>query len=185
MPPSSLLPTRLPAFRLLVLGIVLGLVVLILGPAQSPAAASTTSASAGTGSAGEDSDASRPPDGKTIVYGIPGLTINDIDPVRTPNLYELFSNGSAANLNVRTIGSATCPGSGWLSMGAGARAEAGPPIDPEDEGNKSACPPLSAPSTSDEAVEQALEQAEGSTPAGGSADTSSDEDLAESSANGT
>ncbi|MGO2648555.1 MAG: hypothetical protein ACTH96_10295, partial [Brevibacterium aurantiacum] len=205
MPPSSLLPTRLPAFRLLVLGIVLGLVVLILGPAQSPAAAadeppsagsapaaaasstaaSTTSASAGTGSAGEDSDASRPPDGKTIVYGIPGLTINDIDPVRTPNLYELFSNGSAANLNVRTIGSATCPGSGWLSMGAGARAQAGPPTDPELEGSKATCPALSAPSTSDEAVEKALDGADEAANSAAGTSSSSDEDLPGQAAKGT
>ncbi|AZT94394.1 hypothetical protein [Brevibacterium aurantiacum] len=205
MPPSSLLPTRLPAFRLLVLGIVLGLVVLILGPAQSPAAAadespaagsapaaaasstaaSTTSASAGTGSAGEDSDASRPPDGKTIVYGIPGLTINDIDPVRTPNLYELFSNGSAANLNVRTIGSATCPGSGWLSMGAGARAQAGPPTDPELEGSKATCPALSAPSSSDEAAEKALDGADEAANSAAGTSSSSDEDLPGQAAKGT
>ncbi|MDN6745670.1 MAG: hypothetical protein L0L93_01480 [Brevibacterium sp.] len=205
MPPTSFLPKRLPAYRLLVLGLALGLLALVLGPGQAPATAadeshavaspstsaagtpvsSSPAAPADTGVPGQDSGSSHAPGGKTIVYGIPGLTINDIDPERTPNLYALFADGAAANLNVRTIGSATCPGSGWLSMGAGARAEAGPPIDPEDEGNKSACPPLSAPSTSDEAVEQALEQAEGSTPAGGSADTSSDEDLAESSANGT
>ncbi|MCF2573712.1 hypothetical protein [Brevibacterium sp. UCMA 11754] len=130
MPPPSLVPTRLPAFRLLVLGSVLGLLVLALGPALTPAAAaqessatespsasaasttasSATAASGNTGTSGEDSEGSQGPAGKTIVYGIPGLTINDIDPVRTPNLYKLFSEGAAANLNVRTIGSATCPG---------------------------------------------------------------------------
>ncbi|RAG60509.1 hypothetical protein DN536_39395, partial [Burkholderia multivorans] len=55
----------------------------------------------------------------TVVFGIPGLTIGDIDPERTPNLFELASGGAIANLNVRTIGSATCPASGWLSLGAG------------------------------------------------------------------
>ncbi|WP_186293158.1 hypothetical protein [Brevibacterium aurantiacum] len=205
MPPTSPLPTRLPAFRLLVLGSVLGLLVLILGPAQSPAAvaqessatgspsasaasttgSSVTAASGNTGTSGEDSGAAQGPAGKTIVYGIPGLTINDIDPVRTPNLYKLFSEGSAANLNVRTIGSATCPGSGWLSMGAGARAQAGPPTDPEQEGNRATCPPLRAPSTSDGAVEKALDDVDDATKSGAGPQKSSDEDLADGSADGT
>lgn len=187
------------------LGSVLGLLVLVLGPAQSPATAagespaagsasattasasgsSTTSAAAGTGASGEDSEASSPPKGKTIVYGIPGLTINDIDPERTPNLYELFSNGSAANLNVRTIGSATCPGSGWLSMGAGARAEAGPPTDPEQEGNNATCPAMSAPSTSDKAVEKALEGADEAENSDAGAAAASDEDLSGQAVKGT
>ncbi|MCF2573718.1 hypothetical protein [Brevibacterium sp. UCMA 11754] len=205
MPPPSLVPTRLPAFRLLVLGSVLGLLVLALGPALTPAAAaqessatespsasaasttasSATAASGNTGTSGEDSEGSQGPAGKTIVYGIPGLTINDIDPVRTPNLYKLFSEGAAANLNVRTIGSATCPGSGWLSMGAGARAQAGPPTDPEQEGNRATCPPLSAPSTSDGVVKKALDDADDATKSGAEAQRSSDEDLAEASADGT
>ncbi|MDN5634480.1 MAG: hypothetical protein L0G36_02415, partial [Brevibacterium sp.] len=161
------------------LGLVLGLLVLVLGPAQSPAtaadespstespatsaadtaASSSPAASANTGASDQDSEASHAPAGRTIVYGIPGLTINDIDPVRTPNLYALFSDGAAANLNVRTIGSATCPGSGWLSLGAGARAEAGPPADPDEADSTATCPPLSAPSPSDEAVAKTVEKA--------------------------
>lgn len=184
------------------LGSVLGLLVLILGPAQSPAAvaqessatgspsasaasttgSSVTAAAGNTGTSGEDSGAAQGRAGKTIVYGIPGLTINDIDPVRTPNLYKLLSEGSAANLNVRTIGSATCPGSGWLSMGAGARAQAGPPTDPEQGGNRATCPPLRAPSTSDGAVEKALDDVDDATKSGAGAQKSSDEDLADGSA---
>lgn len=187
------------------LGLVLGLLVLALGPAQSPAtaadesqapgspstsaasttASSTTAASTNTATSGDDSEVSQDSDGKTILYGIPGLTINDIDPVRTPNLYELFSKGSAANLNVRTIGSATCPGSGWLSMGAGTRAQAGPPTDPEQEGNKSTCPPLSAPSTGDDAVDKALDDVDDAKKSGADTQASGDEDLAENSADGT
>ncbi len=187
------------------LGSVLGLLILVLGPALTPAAAaqesaatespsasaastaasSATAASGNTETSGEDSAGSQGPAGKTIVYGIPGLTINDIDPVRTPNLYKLLSEGSAANLNVRTIGSATCPGSGWLSMGAGARAQAGPPTDPEQEGNRATCPPLSAPSTSDGVVKKALDDADDASKSGAEAQRSSDEDLADSSAEGT
>ncbi|SMX99064.1 hypothetical protein BSP239C_02977 [Brevibacterium sp. 239c] len=187
------------------LGSVLGLLLLVLGPAQSPATpadesptaggdfattastpvSSTTSATAGTGTTDADSDAAGSPDGKTIVYGIPGLTINDIDPKRTPNLYELFSNGAAANLNVRTIGSATCPGSGWLSMGAGARAQAGPPTDPEQEGSKSTCPSLSAPSTGEEAVGKTAEDSDSTTKSSGGAAVSGDEDLTKQQVKGT
>ncbi len=89
------------------------------------------------------------PDGKTIVFGIPGLTINDIDRERTPHLFRLLSEGAAANLNVRTIGSATCPASGWLSFGAGARAEAGPSPAAEaaDEEDTARCPTMIAPTT--------------------------------------
>lgn len=205
MPPTSLLPKCLPAYRLLVLGLVLGLLVLVLGPAQSPAtaadespsiespatsaadtaASSSPAASANTGASDQDSEASHAPAGRTIVYGIPGLTINDIDPVRTPNLYALFSDGAAANLNVRTIGSATCPGSGWLSLGAGARAEAGPPADPDEADSTATCPPLSAPSTSDEAVAKAVEKADEASASGSSAGASSDEYLPGDSPRGT
>ena len=184
---------------------VLGLLVLVLGPVQPPAVAADQPAATGspsasdssaeapanlsaaspTGTSAEDSDAPPAPDGKTIVYGIPGLTINDIDPERTPNLYALLADGAAANLNVRTIGSATCPGSGWLSMGAGTRAEAGPPMDPDEEGNKATCPPISAPSTSTEAVEKAQEKAKSTKESGGNGRDASDEDLAENSADGT
>ncbi|GAA1516074.1 hypothetical protein [Brevibacterium permense] len=100
-------------------------------------------------SSAQSTDTSRPPAGQTVVFGIPGLTIDDIDPERTPNLFHLLSEGAAANLNVRTIGSATCPASGWLSFGAGARAQAGPsPIaedaDPDDSAR---CPTMIAPTT--------------------------------------
>ncbi|NNV09384.1 hypothetical protein ETC03_24830, partial [Geobacillus sp. MMMUD3] len=106
----------------------------------------------------------------TVVFGIPGLTIGDIDPERTPNLFELASGGAIANLNVRTIGSATCPASGWLSLGAGARAVAGPEHEP-DLDNPARCPSLIAPTS----AAGATAEAEGADPsaAGG------DEDLAE------
>ncbi len=109
----------------------------------------TASAQASTASPTAADDATTAPDGKTIVFGIPGLTINDIDRERTPNLYRLLSKGAAANLNVRTIGAATCPASGWLSFGAGARAQAGPAPDAEevDDEDSARCPTMIGPST--------------------------------------
>jgi hypothetical protein len=154
---------RLPALRILVLGLLVGLVTaglttvsLGLGPtpaqaaenpstdwAQANANPSPTSAQESSNGSGTASD------GKTVVFGIPGLTINDIDRERTPNLYHLLSEGAAANLNVRTIGSATCPASGWLSFGAGARAQAGPLPEAEaaDTQDTARCPTIFAPTT--------------------------------------
>ncbi|MGJ5724434.1 hypothetical protein ACSBQT_08655 [Brevibacterium sp. H602] len=144
------------------LGLLVGLLTAGLGLGPSSASASTDgpastdsmasdngSAANSNASSAQSTDTSRPPAGQTVVFGIPGLTIDDIDPERTPNLYSLLSEGAAANLNVRTIGSATCPASGWLSFGAGARAQAGPsPIaedaDPDDSAR---CPTMIAPTT--------------------------------------
>lgn len=137
------------------LGLLVGLLTAGLGLGASSAPASTDSMAPTDGSANanassaQSTDTSRPPAGQTVVFGIPGLTIDDIDPERTPNLFHLLSEGAAANLNVRTIGSATCPASGWLSFGAGARAQAGPsPIaedaDPDDSAR---CPTMIAPTT--------------------------------------
>lgn len=138
------------------LGLLVGLLTAGLGLGPASASASTDSMASTDGSAAnanasstQSTDTSRPPAGQTVVFGIPGLTIGDIDPERTPNLFHLLSEGAAANLNVRTIGSATCPASGWLSFGAGARAQAGPsPIaedaDPDDSAR---CPTMIAPTT--------------------------------------
>ncbi|SDS29573.1 hypothetical protein SAMN04489752_1400 [Brevibacterium siliguriense] len=137
------------------LGLLVGLLMAGLGLGPASARESTTGSSSedsATGTAigtSASADETRAPDGQTVVFGIPGLTINDIDRERTPNLYRLLSEGAAANLNVRTIGSATCPASGWLSFGAGARAQAGPsPVaedaDPDDPAR---CPTMIAPTT--------------------------------------
>ncbi|RBP68187.1 hypothetical protein DFO66_101415 [Brevibacterium sanguinis] len=80
--------------------------------------------------------------GKVVVFGIPGLTMEDIDPELTPHLYSLVADGAAANLNVRTIGPNTCPASAWLSLGSGARATAGGPSDAE---TPASCPPFIDP----------------------------------------
>ncbi|MCU4295938.1 hypothetical protein D3I60_02385 [Brevibacterium permense] len=138
------------------LGLLVGLLTAGLGLDPASASAPTDSMASADGSAAnanassaQSTDTGRPPAGQTVVFGIPGLTIDDIDPERTPNLFHLLSEGAAANLNVRTIGSATCPASGWLSFGAGARAQAGPsPVaedaDPDDSVR---CPTMIAPTT--------------------------------------
>lgn len=168
------------------LGLLVGLLTAGLGLGPASASASTDSMAPTDGSANanassaQSTDTGRPPAGQTVVFGIPGLTIDDIDPERTPNLFHLLSEGAAANLNVRTIGSATCPASGWLSFGAGARAQAGPsPIaedaDPDDSAR---CPTMIAPTTDGSADAE-----DGATSAKGA--TNSDEAHGDDSAAGT
>lgn len=65
--------------------------------------------------------APRAGDERLIVVGAPGLSIGDLSPDATPALWEFASRGSAANLSVRTLTPATCPVSGWLTLGAGER----------------------------------------------------------------
>lgn len=169
------------------LGIVVGLLALFASPLYSSAAASTPSTPGSAQSSQPTEQSPQPTDGagaevagegtskRTVVIGIPGLTIGDIDPVRTPNLFALASRGAVANLNVRTIGSATCPASGWLSFGSGARAEAGPQHEP-DVDNPARCPALMAPTTG----AQAADSASGAESDDAAARTSAgDEDLAE------
>src|SRR5699024_3799477 len=134
------------------LGLLLGLLTMGLG--LGPASASDTASASGNSGlrasgTEQTTEQSEAPAGKPVVFGVPGLTMNDIDRERTPNLYRLLSEGAAANLNVRTIGSATCPASGWLSFGAGARAQAGPSPAAEeaDEDNAARCPAMLAPTT--------------------------------------
>ncbi len=139
------------------LGLLLGLLAMTLGapgPGTAPTAAGAgQQRGPGAQAANEAADEAAvglpqpvpTAPGRVVVFGIPGLTMDDIDPELTPHLYSLFSDGAAANLNVRTIGSNTCPAAAWVSLGAGARAAAGPPSDPTAE-TPASCPPLIEPS---------------------------------------
>jgi hypothetical protein len=67
--------------------------------------------------------ASTPPGGHVVLIGIPGLQWGDINATATPNLAKLASQGSAAALSVKTVGSHTCPIDGWLTVSAGQRSQ--------------------------------------------------------------
>lgn len=54
-----------------------------------------------------------------IVAGAPGLRWDDLDPQRTPTLWGEASAGSIGWLSVRSAARTTCPGDGWLTLGAG------------------------------------------------------------------
>jgi hypothetical protein len=54
-----------------------------------------------------------------IVAGAAGLRWDDIDPGRTPTLWQAASRGSVGWLSVRSAHRTTCPADGWLTLGAG------------------------------------------------------------------
>lgn len=96
---------------------VLGLVVpgaAVAAPAQT---AGSSASPAGSSAPSADEDAAT----GVVVIGASGLTLSDIGPERTPNLWSMVEDGASANLAVRTLTPATCAAAGWLSFGAGAR----------------------------------------------------------------
>jgi hypothetical protein len=72
-----------------------------------------------------------------IIMGAAGLRWDDVNPTDTPTMWKLAGAGSIGALSVRSARRPTCPGDGWLTLGAGnyAARTAG-----RTDG---ACPPLS------------------------------------------
>ena len=54
-----------------------------------------------------------------IVAGAAGLRWDDLDPRRTPALWQEASKGSIGWLSVRSAQRVTCPSDGWVTLGAG------------------------------------------------------------------
>ena len=54
-----------------------------------------------------------------IVAGAAGLRWDDLDPHRTPALWQEATLGSIGWLSVRTAQRASCPPDGWVTLGAG------------------------------------------------------------------
>ena len=54
-----------------------------------------------------------------IVAGAAGLRWEDLDPQRTPALWQEATRGSIGWLSVRSAMRVTCPSDGWLTLGAG------------------------------------------------------------------
>ncbi|PRY19569.1 hypothetical protein CLV70_13128 [Pseudosporangium ferrugineum] len=54
-----------------------------------------------------------------VVAGAAGLRWDDLDPRRTPTLWQQATRGSIGWLSVRSAHHATCPADGWLTLGAG------------------------------------------------------------------
>lgn len=62
---------------------------------------------------------------RAVVFTLPGVTWEMVSEIAPPNLIELTQGSSVASMSVRTIASRTSPGSGFLTIGAGTRADAG------------------------------------------------------------
>ncbi|MEU4692218.1 hypothetical protein [Actinoplanes sp. NPDC023714] len=54
-----------------------------------------------------------------VVAAAPGLRWEDLDPQRTPALWQEARTGSVGWLTVRSAHDVTCPADGWLTLGAG------------------------------------------------------------------
>jgi hypothetical protein len=54
-----------------------------------------------------------------VLAGAAGLRWEDLDPQRTPALWQQATRGSIGWLSVRSAHSTTCPADGWLTLGAG------------------------------------------------------------------
>jgi hypothetical protein len=76
-----------------------------------------------------------------IIAGAAGLRWDDIDQSRTPALWRLAEHASIGSLATRSATVPTCPGDGWLTLGAGNYAVRG-----ETE-VELVCPPLQVPIT--------------------------------------
>ncbi|MGN6330993.1 MAG: hypothetical protein ACTHOD_04980, partial [Motilibacteraceae bacterium] len=71
--------------------------------------------------------AAQPSQGPVVLLGVAGLRWTDVDPARTPALWSLADAASLGTLAVRTVRPVTCPADGWLTVGAGRRAELAAP----------------------------------------------------------
>lgn len=61
-----------------------------------------------------------------IVIGVPGLRWDDVTAETTPNLYQLAESGAIGTMSVRSAAGLTCPVDGWVTLGAGNRAQGQP-----------------------------------------------------------
>jgi hypothetical protein len=72
-----------------------------------------------------------------VIAGTPGLRWDDVNATDTPTLWKLAGTGSIGALSVRSARRPTCPGDGWLTLGAGNYAAR------TSGRTENACPPLS------------------------------------------
>lgn len=110
----------------------LGLIVLMSGPGGAPARAATPAAA--------------PASGPVVVVGVPDLRWEDLDPTRTPALWQLAGRSSIGAMTDQSGEGDTRQAAGWLVLGTGSRAVAG-------------VPPTTLPDPADPAELAALRQA--------------------------
>ena len=81
-----------------------------------------------------------------VVLGVAGLRWSELDATRTPALWRLLDGADLGSLVTRSARPVTCPSDGWLTLGAGRRAQAVPHSGPV--GTKERCP-ASGPAVTD------------------------------------
>jgi len=64
--------------------------------------------------------------GQVLVVGVPGLRWDDVSASGTPALWRLARHAAIGTLAARSTRVPTCPEDGWVTLGAGARAQRGP-----------------------------------------------------------
>lgn len=62
---------------------------------------------------------------RVVVVGVPGLRWSDVSPDATPELYALASHAFTGSLSIKGARSFSCPKDGWVTLGAGNRAQFG------------------------------------------------------------
>jgi len=67
---------------------------------------------------------SPPPAGHVVVVGLSGLRWSEVSPSATPALWRLAGQGSVGSLVDYAVLPLTCPADAWLTLNAGARAQA-------------------------------------------------------------
>ncbi len=63
---------------------------------------------------------------RVVVIGAAGLRWDDLSPSVSPALWQLAGRGSIGTVTARSTQSLTCAEDGWLTLGAGSRAQRGP-----------------------------------------------------------
>jgi hypothetical protein len=66
---------------------------------------------------------------RVLVVGVPGLTWDDVDRTKTPQLWAMAEHSAIGALSVRAARSTTCLLDGWATLGAGNRARVPGPDD--------------------------------------------------------
>ncbi|HEY3503024.1 MAG TPA: hypothetical protein VGN37_09635 [Actinocatenispora sp.] len=70
--------------------------------------------------------AAAPTSDRVIVVGVAGLRWDDLSTRDTPALWRLAAHGSTGTLTTRSTQPLTCADDGWVTLGAGNRAQRGP-----------------------------------------------------------
>lgn len=63
--------------------------------------------------------------GRAVVFTLPGVTWDDVESFRPPEILRLIDEGAAASISVRTNAARTTYASGFATIGAGARVDGG------------------------------------------------------------